>query len=268
MTEWLQVILLALTQGLTEFLPISSSAHLILLPIIGQFPDQGLAFDVSLHLGTLLAVLYYFRVKIKWMFLGFLKSLSKPSETTFHGKLAWMLILGSVPIAIGGLLFHRQAETMARSPTVIAYATIIFGILLYFSEKYSRSQNRGQLQQLTFSKALFIGVCQVLAIIPGTSRSGITLTGGLFLGLNKKTAATFSFLLSIPAIIMAGGYESLQLLSTPTYITWPYFILGIGLSGITAFFCIHFFLKLIEKVGLLPFVVYRIILGVALIYLF
>ncbi|MGE4350316.1 MAG: undecaprenyl-diphosphate phosphatase [Candidatus Berkiella sp.] len=266
MSEWLNVILLALTQGLTEFLPVSSSAHLILLPLIMHTPDQGLVFDISLHIGTLLAVLYYFRVKIKWLILGFFKSFKPKTKLGVHSKLAWSLIIGSLPIAIGGVLLHSTIENFARSPLVIGYASILFGLLLYFAERVG-SQTRS-LRSFTLKNALFIGCMQVMALIPGTSRSGITLTGGLFLGFNRKTAATFSFLLSIPAILMAGTYASTQLINTSINMHWYDFVIGISVSAISAFCCIHLFLKLINKIGLLPFVIYRIILGTVLIFIF
>jgi undecaprenyl-diphosphatase len=149
---------------------------------------------------------------------------------------------------------------------VIGYASILFGLLLYFAERVG-SQTRS-LRSFTLKNALFIGCMQVMALIPGTSRSGITLTGGLFLGFNRKTAATFSFLLSIPAILMAGTYASTQLINTSINMHWYDFVIGISVSAISAFCCIHLFLKLINKIGLLPFVIYRIILGTVLIFIF
>lgn len=266
MREWLNVILLALTQGLTEFLPVSSSAHLILLPLIMHTPDQGLVFDISLHIGTLLAVLYYFRLKIKWLIIGFFKSFKPKTKMGVHSKLAWSLIIGSLPIAVGGMLLHSTIENFARSPLVIGYASILFGLLLYFAEKMG-TQTR-TLRSFTLRNAVFIGCMQVMALIPGTSRSGITLTGGLFLGFNRKTAATFSFLLSIPAILMAGTYASTQLINASIHMHWYDFMIGMSVSAISAFCCIHLFLKLINKIGLLPFVIYRIILGIVLIFIF
>lgn len=266
MTDLLQVVLLSLVQGLTEFLPISSSAHLILLPLIAHFPDQGLAFDVAVHFGTLIAVLFYFRRKIKWLLIGFFKSFKRPKKMPFYGKLAWLLMFASIPIALSGALFHHLIESVARSPLVIAGTTIFFGILLLVADIVCKTQK--PLQEINLKSALIIGGMQILALIPGTSRSGITLTGGLFLGFNKRAAATFSFLLAIPAILMAGGYESLKLLHTTSVLPWYYFLIGVSISAISAFFCIHFFLQLINKIGLLPFVIYRIILGLVLIYVF
>lgn len=265
MIDYVQVLWLSLLQGLTEFLPISSSAHLILLPLVAHFPDQGLAFDIAVHLGTLTAVVVYFRRTIKWLFWGFIKSFYS-QKCSFYTKLAWMLIIASVPIGLGGLLGHHFIEQYARAPLVIASTTLIFALLLWFADKVAIQQ--GNLRQLSYKKALIIGSLQVLALIPGTSRSGITLTGGLLLGLNKKSAATFSFLLSIPAILMAGTYQGMKLLQTPWHLPWGHFLLGFGLSAISAFCCIHLFLKLISKVGLLPFVIYRIILASILFYVF
>ena len=177
----MQVVFLALVQGLTEFLPISSSAHLILLPLVAHFPDQGLAFDVAVHFGTLLAVIYYFRIKIKWLILGFFKSFKPQKKYPFYSKLAWLLILASIPIALSGALLHHLIETYARSPLVIAITTIVFGILLLVADLYSK--NIKPLRQINLKSALIIGAMQMLALVPGTSRSGITLTGGTVMPL-------------------------------------------------------------------------------------
>lgn len=266
MSELLQVVVLALVQGLTEFLPISSSAHLILLPMLAQFPDQGLAFDVAVHVGTLLAVIFYFRQKLKWMLFGFLRSFVSKRPRQFHARLSWMLVFASIPIAVGGLLLHSHVETFLRSPLVIAYASIVFGLVLYAADRMNTQTKT--MHQLNFKSAMTIGLLQILALIPGTSRSGITLTGGLWLGFNRKAAATFSFLLSIPAIVMAGGYESIKLFSQPQTLPLFYFILGASISALSALICIDLFLKLINRIGLLPFVIYRIILGILLIAVF
>lgn len=267
MSDWLYYVILSLIQGFTEFLPVSSSAHLILFPLLTNHTDQGIAFDVAIHWGTLVAVMYYFRHKVKWLWYGFWQSFKPSSKPMgYYSKLAWLLIIASIPVAIAGASLHQYIENFARSPIVIAYATITFGILLLLADYIS--SKRTTLAKPTLKSALVIGLFQVLAIIPGTSRSGITLTGGLFMGLNRKNAATFSFLLAIPAILMAGGYESLKLLHSPNTVAWPYFLLGFLVSSLTAFWCIHFFLKLINTIGLLPFVIYRVALGLGLLILF
>tara|TARA_R110002110_G_scaffold271566_3_gene487050 strand:+ start:74240 stop:75052 length:813 start_codon:yes stop_codon:yes gene_type:complete len=269
MSDWLYYTILSLIQGLTEFLPISSSAHLALFPLLSNHADQGIAFDVAIHLGTIVAVMYYFRYKIKWMWYGFWRSVGRNPTTKpmgYYSKLAWFLILASIPVAIAGATLHNHIESIARSPIVIGYASIIFGILLWVADAFSSKQPT--LAKPTLKSTFVIGLFQVLAIIPGTSRSGITLTGGLFMGMSRKNAATFSFLLAIPTILMAGGYESLKLLGSTNTVAWPYFLLGFSISSLTAFWCIHFFLKLINTVGILPFVIYRILLGLGLLIVF
>jgi undecaprenyl-diphosphatase len=258
------IIVLALVQGFTEFLPISSSAHLILVPVLTHWPDQGLAFDVAVHVGTLSAVVMYFRKDISEMFVDWTKSITQRKHTA-HSKLAWAVIFGSIPVGVGGLLLHNLADTVFRSPLVIAYATIGFGILLGVSDWMGKKVE--SLEKLSWPHIIIIGTSQVLALIPGTSRSGITMTAGLALGLTRQAAARFSFLLSIPAILMAGGYESLKLLKAAS-VDWTSLFLGVALSAISAYLCIHLFLKLLDRIGMLPFVIYRLVLGVFLIYVF
>ena len=260
----LQIVVLALVQGFTEFLPISSSGHLILVPVLSQWPDQGLVFDVAVHVGTLTAVMLYFRRDINEMFFAWIKSLTR-REHNAHSKLAWAVILGSIPVGLGGLLLHDLADTVFRSPLVIAWATIGFGVLLGVSDWLGKKVE--ELDKMSWLHIAIIGCSQVLALIPGTSRSGITMTAGLALGLTRQAAARFSFLLSIPAILMAGGYKSVKLLALPS-VDWNSILWGVALSAISAYVCIHFFLKLLDKIGMMPFVIYRLILGVFLLYVF
>jgi undecaprenyl-diphosphatase len=260
----IQIIVLAVVQGLTEFLPISSSGHLVLVPKLSDWPDQGLAFDVAVHVGTLTAVVYYFRKDITEMLLSWTKSISE-GEQTPESRLAWSVIIGSIPVGVGGLLLHDLADTVFRSPLVIAWATIGFGLLLGVADWFTPRQR--ELKSLTWTGALWIGTSQVLALIPGTSRSGITMTAALLLGFTRQAAARFSFLLSIPAILMAGGYKSIKLFQLPE-VDWMSILLGVALSAITAYLCIHYFLKLLDKMGMMPFVLYRIVLGVILLYIF
>ena len=260
----IQIIILASVQGLTEFLPISSSGHLILVPVLSNWPDQGLAFDVAVHVGTLSAVVLYFRKDIGQMVMAWFQSVTRRQHNA-HSKLAWAVIIGSIPVGLGGLLLHDLADTVFRSPLVIAWATIGFGILLGISDWVGKKVE--SLDNMSWVHIILIGVSQVLALIPGTSRSGITMTTGLLLGLTRQAAARFSFLLSIPAILMASGYKSLKLIDTPN-VDWMAIILGVGLSALTAYVCIHLFLKLLDRIGMLPFVIYRIVLGVVLLYVF
>ncbi len=259
-----QIIILAIVQGLTEFLPISSSAHLILVPLVLKWPDQGLVFDVAVHLGSLCAVLVYFRREVAAMFLAWSKSLAG-GEPTANSRLAWWIILGTIPAVIVGFVFKGLIETELRSPWVIAIATIVFGLLLWVAD-------RGKLKvrtefQLKLPDVVVIGCFQALALIPGTSRSGITMTAGLLLGLTRQAAARFSFLLSIPIIFASGTLQTIDLLQASQTIDWLALFLALGLSTLSAGICIHLFLGLIEKIGMLPFVIYRLLLGAVLIVL-
>jgi len=261
----LHAILLALVQGLSEFLPISSSAHLILLPRLLGWADQGLAFDVAVHIGTLTAVIAYFRHDVMSLLCAWGQSCVR-WQLNADARLAWLVVLGTVPVAAAGLLLHDIVESTLRSPLVIAAATIGFGLLLGLSDL--RGQKTRTEATLRVTDVLWIGMAQVLALIPGTSRSGITMTAALALGLTRSAAARFSFLLSVPVILMAGGYESLQLLQQAEPVDWGAIVLGTVIAGVSAYLSIHFFMRLIEQVGMLPFVVYRLLLGVFLLLLF
>jgi len=258
-------VVLALLQGLTEFLPISSSAHLVLVPVVTGWPDQGLAFDVAVHVGTLGAVLLYFRREVLAMARdwGLSILLRRP---TGESRLAWAVLWGTVPAALAGLLLDDLAETSLRSPLVIALATIGFGLLLGWADRSGR-RNRNE-HQLAWRDVLVIGLAQALALIPGTSRSGITMTAGLALGLGREAAARFSFLLSIPIILLAGGYKGLQLATAAEAVDWTPIVVGALVSGASAYLCIHWFLRLLERIGMMPFVIYRLLLGILLLALF
>ena len=261
----IQIIVLAVVQGFTEFLPISSSAHLILVPVINGWPDQGLAFDVAVHVGTLSAVMWYFRAELGRMTVDWFDSLAK-RQLVGESRLAWAVLLGTIPVGLAGLLLHDFVEHQLRAPLVLAWATIGFGLLLWLSDvtaKRTRDEHT-----LNWKDVLIIGCAQAVALIPGTSRSGITMTAGLLLGLTRTAAARFSFLLSIPTIIMAGGYKGIKLLKDPAPVDWLSISLGIALSAITAYICIHYFLKLLDRLGMLPFVVYRLVLGMILLVVF
>lgn len=260
-----QIIALALLQGLTEFLPISSSAHLILLPIITGWQDQGLAFDVAVHVGTLSAVIIYFRHTLHTLLIDWIQSVQQ-RQIVGDSNLAWAVLLGTIPVGLAGLAFNDAIGTYLRSPLVIAATTIIFGLLLGWADWYGKQQRNEH--QLTWKDVLIVGIAQAIALIPGTSRSGITMTAGLILGLSRKAAAHFSFLLSIPVIFLAGSLKTIELIQAGTETDWFALISGAAVSAISAYLCIHLFLKLLEKMGMWPFVIYRLILGVILIVLF
>ena len=261
--DTLHIIVLALVQGLTEFLPISSSAHLILVPYLTGWPDQGIAFDVAVHVGTLVAVVLYFRKEIRRMFSAWLVSLH--GKHTEDSKLAWAVLVATLPAGLAGLLFEGFISANMRTTLVIAATTISFGLLLWYAD-WSGERRRDE-YSLTLKDILIIGCAQAVALIPGTSRSGIPITAGLLLGLTAPAAARFSFLLSIPVILLAGGMETVDYLQVANLGDMKDLIYGALISAFSAYLCIHFFLMLLERTGMTPFVIYRLILGVVLLSL-
>ena len=257
------LLLLAIVQGLTEFLPISSSAHLILAPKLFGLADQGLAFDIAIHLGSLGAVILYFRQQLVLISRDFILSLTPKGQATENSRLAWFIIVATIPIVIAGLLFKLIYSGELRSASVIAAATIIFGLLLWWAD-YSGARQR-DINSMTWKDAWIIGLMQCLAIIPGTSRSGITITAALMLGIKRESAAQFSFLLAIPTILMSGTLVIVDIIKNPTHMDLQAMLIGSVLSFIAAYICIALFLKVIDKIGMLPFVIYRMILAAIII---
>ncbi|MDR0780725.1 MAG: undecaprenyl-diphosphate phosphatase [Pseudomonadales bacterium] len=252
---------LALIQGLTEFLPVSSSAHLILPSVLFGWPDQGLSFDTAVHLGTLCAVVLYFRAHLWQLATGSLQALHT-KRMTDEAQQVLLLALATLPVVLLGLLLKDYVESTFRSVKVIATTTIVFGLLLWLADRRAQSARLGMLN-LSWKIALVIGCAQVLALLPGVSRSGVTMTVALFCGLNRIDAARFSFLLSIPVIAAAGALTVLELLGA-SGVNWLELGYGALVSALCAYGCIHFFLRLIGSMGFLPFVIYRLLLGVAL----
>jgi undecaprenyl-diphosphatase len=259
--ELIQITLLALIQGLTEFLPISSSAHLILFAEMTDWSDQGLAFDVAVHLGTLSAVVFYFRHELKTIISDFIQSLLQ-RKLVGESRLAWAVGLGTIPVGIAGLLFKDTIELELRSPQVIAWATVVFALLLWWADRLP--QRTRDEHQLGWRDIVVIGIAQAIALIPGTSRSGITMTAGLMMGLTRTAAARFSFLLSIPVIILAGGLHGIELAQQVAPVDWNSLLIGTVISAASAYLCIHLFLKLLERMGMWPFVIYRLVLAAIL----
>jgi undecaprenyl-diphosphatase len=255
---------LALIQGLTEFLPISSSAHLILPSQLWGWEDQGLAFDMALHLGSLVAVLFYFRRDL-WNIARAMLTQVGGGPVSEESKLGWHIIIATIPVLIAGLLFEEVAETSLRSVTVITATTLFFGLLLGIADRAGSQHHT--LAQVTWKISLIIGLAQMFAIIPGTSRSGVTMTAALFCGLQRQSAARFSFLLSIPTIGAAASMALLELLGQPD-LNWSELLYAMAMSAVTALACIHWFLKFIGTLGFLPFVVYRLLLGAFLLFFF
>jgi len=253
----LQAVVLGLAQGLGEFLPISSSAHLVLVPWFFGWEDPGLTFDVALHVGTLVAVVLYFW-KDWWQLI--VKGFS--DVRSVKGRLFWYLVAASVPGAIGGYLLEEKAETVFRSPGLIAVMLIGMGILLYWADRRS-AKNIG-INDITFGTSILIGTSQTLAIIPGVSRSGITMTTGLLMGMTREGAARFSFLLSTPIILGAAMVKLPYVISNSSMITVS-FMVGMLVSCVTGIVSIGFLLRYVQRKNFLPFAWYRFMLGALVI---
>jgi len=263
--DWLQAVLLAILQGLTEFLPISSSAHLILPAQILGWAEQGLAFDVAVHVGSLVAVLIYFRKEVADMINAWFAWVFK-AEKSANGRLAWAVLWGTIPVGLVGVVFwlFDVVETHLRATGIIAATTVVFALVLWWADN-TAEEDRDE-YSLTIKDILLIGCAQAMALVPGTSRSGITMTAALMLGLTRSAAARFSFLLSIPAIVLSGGAESYKLATSDLPVDWAMLLLGAVVSAVAALTCIHYFLILLERVGFKPFIFYRLGLGIVLIF--
>ncbi|TNE63463.1 MAG: undecaprenyl-diphosphate phosphatase [Alphaproteobacteria bacterium] len=264
----LHLFVLAIVQGITEFLPISSSGHLILVPILTGWPDQGLFMDVSVHVGTLAAVLLYFREDTKGLTLAGLGAIGiaparRAVEGTLYGKLFWALIIATIPVVIlGGVLTVTGIEEAMRTASVIAGTSIVFGLLLYVADRMGTTEKL--LDRMAVKPALIIGLAQVLALIPGTSRAGITMTAARYLGFNRQEAARFSMLLSIPTILAAGVLGGLELAQNADAFVWRQAFFGALLSCLAALAAIHFLMRWLAHASMTIFVVYRVALGLAL----
>ena len=264
----LQVIVLGIIQGLTEFLPVSSTAHLYLTSWLLGWQTEALDFDIMLHIGTLFALLiYFFRDWLQIVGQAFGLRIGHDNELRLNHMLLWLLAIGSVPIGIIGFLFNKQAETTWRTPWVMGTMLIVIGILMYVAENASRKAR--DLASVNAPDAIVIGLAQALAVVPGTSRSGISISAGLFRNLSSQTAARFSFLLSVPAISGAAAkalwemHKAHQLhavLETP-------FLVGVGVSAVTGCIVIGWFMHYLRRSSLRPFVYYRIIFGIIVLAL-
>ncbi|MCD8212808.1 MAG: undecaprenyl-diphosphate phosphatase [Campylobacter sp.] len=262
--EIAHIIVLSLVQGVSEFLPISSSAHLVLVPKLLGWSDQGLAFDVAVHIGTLIAILWYFKDRLAKLLNDFCASIAQ-RRPVGDSTLVWSVGLATIPVGFFGLIFNDFIAQHARNSLLIASTTIIFGVILFIADRKSGLKNE---YDMTIKFALVIGLAQALALIPGVSRSGITISAALFLGFSRSTSANFSFLMSIPVIILAGGFEALKLVESPHHLPWGDLLLGIVVSGVSAYICVKLFMAMIARMSMLPFVVYRLILGVFLFCVF
>ena len=254
----LQIVVLAIVQGLTEFLPVSSSGHLVLVPYLVGWNDQGLTFDVAVHFGSLLAVVVYFRDDLSHLIRGGL-ALIGIGERTDYSTLALGVALGTVPAALAGLAFAGWIEANLRSAIVVIVALSFWGIVMGLADRFGRRE-RG-IRDFTIKDALLVGCAQALALIPGTSRSGITITAGRLLGFDRQDAARFSFLLSAPVILLATGYETLGMLLSDATIAWNELGIAAIVSAIVAYICIDLLMRFVSRIGLLPFTIYRLLLA-------
>lgn len=261
----LQAIWLALVQGITEFLPVSSQAHLVIYSLLTGQDYQGIDFDVILHFGSFFAVVAYFRHELMTMAQDWLKSLMGQGQSK-DARLAWLIILGTLPAGVLGLLFKDLAELALRSPVIMACALIGFGLILGWADWRYRGERTEY--DLGMRDVLIIGLTQALALIPGTSRSGITITAGLFLGMSREATTRFSFLLSIPIIAAAGLLSLTDLMGSDTEMDLGIFLVGFVVSVVATYASIHYFLAFIRRIGMQPFVAYRIILGLILLGLY
>lgn len=261
------LLLIAIVQGITEFLPISSSGHLVLAPIFVGEVDQGLTMDVAVHVGTLLAVMLYLWRDVWRMLVGLVRGLA--GRRTPGGRLALQVILATLPIIGAGYALNEYAGGILRSVEVIAWATLGFGILLGIADHLGMTVRR--IEHMGYGSALTIGIAQVLALIPGTSRSGITMTAARFLGFERAEAARFSLMLSIPTILGAGVLKGYELYKSGDVALGVDAAIGAGLSFLFALLAIALMMTWLRRASFMPFVVYRILLGGGLligIYLF
>lgn len=263
----LQALTLGIIQGITEFLPISSSGHLIFVPHVFGWSDQGLTFDVIVHVGSLIAVVMYFR-----------KTLWRITKAFFHmgdggrgsgdddRRMGWLLMLSIIPALAVGLVFELRGIEF-RSPVMVAFGLIFWGVVLGIADRYQRKSKNQEPRTITWRNALFIGCAQAIALIPGTSRSGITMTAGLFSKLSKKQAAEFSFLMSVPVIAIAGVLKILQFVKDGgEAIALLPLVIGFFAAAVSGYLAIWGLLKIIEKWSFMPFVAYRIVVGVLILF--
>ena len=263
--DLLQSIILGAIQGITEFFPVSSTAHLVLLPWFFSWTDQGLPFNVALHMGSLIAIIYYFWHDWILIIKEFLQSVLKGSfEGRPNGKTGLYLVIATVPGALAGLLFEEYAAGLLRHPLSIAFSLSFFGVILYFSDRVSKKNKT--VGEMNIVDCIIIGLSQALAIIPCVSRAGITITGAMFRNLNREEAAKFSFLLGAPLIAGAGVFEARHL-GYSAVMSVP-FIAGVLASAVFAFLAIKYLLRFVRKSSYTVFVIYRLGLAVLIVFLY
>ncbi len=259
----MQTVCLAIVQGLTEFLPVSSSGHLILFAEFSSFNDQGLAVDIALHIGSLLAVLIYFYEDITKMLKSLFQNFLLPNFSDKNNKLAYMIIIASIPALILGFLLRNLGMEWLRSAKVVGWTILFYGLVLFYADKIGK--NNKTTENIGLKEAILIGLAQCLALIPGTSRSGVTITMARFLGINRSEAAKFSMLLSVPTIAAAGALETFRLWKKSAILEVYETFDAVGYSFIASLLVIFFMMKWLKKFTFLPFVIYRVALGLILI---
>ncbi len=258
-----QLIVLALVQGITEFLPISSSGHLILIPLLTPWPDQGVILDVAVHVGTLGAVVLYLWRDLLNITRGFFLG-SRPTDSAVnYRQLALQIVVATIPVIVIGIVIKEALSTDLRTLPVIAWAMLGFGIILWLADRYAPAV-RG-LDTIGYRDALLIGLAQALALIPGTSRAGITITAARMLGYQRTEAARFSMLLSIPTIVAAGAIATLEILESGNWQLGHDALIGAALAFASALIAIILMMRWLKTATFTPFVIYRIILGVILL---
>ena len=263
--SWLQAIVLGISQGLTEFLPISSTAHTLIVSKLLGWPDPGAAFTAVTQVGTELAVVIYFRQDIARILKAWFASLTKKSERANpDAKMGWYVIIGTIPIGIAGLAFKSSIETTARNLWLAAATLIVMGILLGLADRYARHTKSET--DINTKNAVLFGLGQALALIPGVSRSGATITAGLAMGFKRDVAARYSFLLAIPAVFASAALTAGDI-SSDSFVNWPATIVATIVAFVVGYFVIASLMKYLQTRTFLPFVIYRIALGTLLMVL-
>ena len=260
---WLQIVVLAIVQGLTEFLPVSSSGHLILVPTFFEWTDQGLVFDVAVHFGSLGAVCVFFRNDIAGLFRGAGDILAGRSET-LQARMAWCIGIGTVPAAIAGSILAGWIGANLRNPTIVVVTLATYGVLMALADRFAPRAR--DISSIRIKDAVIVGLAQALSLVPGTSRSGITITAGRLLGFRRQDAARFSFLLAVPVILLATIYEVVKLVTGDMQVAWENLAVAALISGIVAYLSIDFFMRFVSVLGLLPFAIYRLLLAAVILY--
>lgn len=263
--SWFEAIILGIIQGLTEFPPVSSSGHLLIMSQLFGWDDPGAAFTAVTQIGTEIAVLIYFRHDITRIVVTWLRSLRDPSlRGNIDARMGWYVIIGTLPIGFFGYTFQKQIETAARNLWITGVTLIVFGIILGLADRYGRKER--ELQQLTFRSGLVFGLGQALALIPGVSRSGSTITTGLALGFTREAATRYSFLLAIPAVLVSGFYEATKIGDEPN-VAWGQTILATVISFVIGYMVIRWLLNYVATNSYMPFVIYRLALGALVLIL-